>query len=101
MDRRAGGEAGQPGPRVRYRALGDVGRTGALQPRRGRLARTMSAPAFFREVGQGPGVVCLHSNASSSSQWRSLMEALAPKFHVFAVDSYDAGKSPAWNGERT
>jgi pimeloyl-ACP methyl ester carboxylesterase len=29
------------------------------------------------------------------------MELLAPKFHVFAVDSYDAGKSPAWKGEQT
>lgn len=58
----------------------------------------MSAKAFFREAGQGPGVVCLHSNASSSSQWRGLMEMLAPKFHVIAADQYGAGKSPAWTG---
>jgi pimeloyl-ACP methyl ester carboxylesterase len=51
---------------------------------------------FFREQGSGPGVVCLHSNASSSSQWRSLSESLADRFHVIAVDGYDAGKSPAW-----
>ena len=51
---------------------------------------------FFREAGSGPGVVCLHSNASSSSQWRTLMESLAPKFHVLAADSFGAGKSPAW-----
>lgn len=50
--------------------------------------------AFFREAGAGPGVVCLHSNASSSAQWRSLMDLLAPKFHVIAADSYGAGKSP-------
>ena len=49
---------------------------------------------FFREVGSGPGVVCLHSNASSSSQWRALMETLAPRFHVLAADSYGVGKSP-------
>lgn len=60
----------------------------------------MSAQAFFREAGQGPGVVCLHSNASSSSQWRGLMDLLAPKFHVLAVDAYGAGKSPPWTGER-
>lgn len=59
----------------------------------------MSAKAFFREAGQGPGVVCLHSNASSSSQWRALMEMLAPKFHVIAADQYGAGKSPAWSGK--
>lgn len=50
--------------------------------------------AFFREAGSGPGVVCLHSNASSSGQWRGLMEMLAPRFHVIAADSYGAGKSP-------
>ena len=29
---------------------------------------------FFREAGTGPGVVCLHANASTSGQWRGLME---------------------------
>jgi len=55
---------------------------------------------FFREAGSGPGVVCLHANASSSSQWRALMDTLAPRFHVLAVDSYGAGKSPAWPTNR-
>lgn len=59
------------------------------------------APApFIREAGAGPGVVCLHSNASSSGQWRALMERLAPKFHMIAPDSYGAGKSPAWPAGR-
>jgi pimeloyl-ACP methyl ester carboxylesterase len=56
---------------------------------------------FFREAGSGPGVVCLHSNASSSGQWRGLMEAMAPKFRVLAADSYGAGKSPPWPADRT
>jgi pimeloyl-ACP methyl ester carboxylesterase len=51
---------------------------------------------FFREAGAGPGVVCLHANASSSSQWRGLMEMLAPGYHVIAADSYGAGKSPPY-----
>ena len=55
-----------------------------------------TVPPFFRETGAGPGVVCLHANASSSSQWRSLMEELSPKFHVLAADSYGSGKSPPW-----
>ena len=55
----------------------------------------MSAP-FFREAGSGPGVICLHANASSSGQWRALTELLAARFHVFAPDSYGAGKSPPW-----
>lgn len=55
-----------------------------------------SLTPFFREAGAGPGVVCLHANASSSNQWRALMELLAPKFRVLAPDFYGAGKSPAW-----
>jgi pimeloyl-ACP methyl ester carboxylesterase len=56
---------------------------------------------FFREAGTGPGVVCTHSNASTSGQWRALMERLAPKFHVLAPDSYGSGKSPDWPSDRT
>ncbi|MDQ6882292.1 MAG: alpha/beta hydrolase [Pseudomonadota bacterium] len=55
-----------------------------------------SAVPFFREVGDGPGVVCIHANASGSSQWRGLMELLAPKFRVLAADGYGAGKGPPW-----
>src|SRR5277367_942475 len=55
---------------------------------------------FYRESGAGPGVVCLHSNASNSAQWRGLMDLLAPKFRVFAVDSYGSGKSPEWPSDR-
>ena len=55
---------------------------------------------FFREAGSGRGVVCLHSNASSSSQWRTLMERLAPHFHVLAPDGHGAGKGPAWPADR-
>lgn len=55
---------------------------------------------FFREAGAGPGVVCLHSNASSSSQWRELIDTLAPRRHVLAPDSYGAGKSPPWPSDR-
>ena len=58
------------------------------------------AVPFCREAGAGAGVVCLHSNASSSSQWRALMEHLAPACHVLAPDSYGAGKSPPWPGAR-
>jgi len=56
--------------------------------------------AYFREAGTGPGVVCTHANASTSGQWRGLMDLLAPKFRVLAPDSYDAGKSPPWPSDR-
>ena len=61
----------------------------------------MQLPApNFREVGSGPTVVCLHSSASSSGQWRSLTERLAPRFRVIAVDLYGSGKTAPWPLER-
>jgi len=61
----------------------------------------IAAPqAGFREAGSGPGIVCLHANASTSGQWRPLMDLLAPKYRVFAPDSYGAGKSPEWPSDR-
>ncbi len=51
---------------------------------------------FFREAGAGPGIVCLHSNASSSSQWCGLMDRLTRDFHVLAPDGHGAGKGPPW-----
>lgn len=53
---------------------------------------------YFREAGAGPGIVCLHANASTSTQWRALMERLSPTHHVLAADLLGAGKSPAWPG---
>ena len=55
---------------------------------------------YFRDAGTGPGVVCTHSNASTSGQWRGLMDLLAPRFRVLAPDSYDSGKSPQWPSDR-
>jgi pimeloyl-ACP methyl ester carboxylesterase len=60
-----------------------------------------SIEPFFREAGAGPGVVCVHANASSSSQWRALMDRLAPRFHVLAADGYGAGKGPPWPTDRS
>lgn len=61
---------------------------------------SVSPSPFFREAGTGPGVVCLHSNASSSSQWRALMDTLSPGHHVLAPDALGAGKSPPWPTDR-
>lgn len=64
----------------------------------------MQAQPFVRDAGAGAGavatVVCLHANASSSSQWRALIDELAPDFHVFAPDLYDSGQSPVWPSDR-
>ncbi len=51
---------------------------------------------YFRETGAGTSVVCLHSSASSSGQWRALTERLADRFKVIAADLYGWRKSPAW-----
>lgn len=59
----------------------------------------MSEP-FFRAAGRGPAVVCIHSNGSTSSQWRALSDLLAPNFRVLAPDSYGSGKSPEWPSDR-
>lgn len=56
---------------------------------------------FVREAGAGPGVVCLHANASSSAQWRGLMDLLCGSHRLLAPDLYGSGKSPDWHSDRT
>jgi pimeloyl-ACP methyl ester carboxylesterase len=56
---------------------------------------------YCREAGAGPAVVCLHSNASVSGQWRALMARLADRFHVLAPDAYGSGQSPEWPSAST
>ncbi|HEV8107208.1 MAG TPA: alpha/beta hydrolase [Burkholderiales bacterium] len=58
------------------------------------------AKAYFREAGSGPAVLCLHCSASTSGQWRPLMEQLAGRYRVIAPDLYGCGKSPAWPAGR-
>lgn len=57
---------------------------------------TAAIPPFVREAGQGLPVLCLHSNASSSGQWRGLMELLSSDFHMLAPDLLGAGRSAPW-----
>jgi pimeloyl-ACP methyl ester carboxylesterase len=56
--------------------------------------------AFFRESGRGTAVVCFHSRASSSAQWRPLMDRLGCRYRTLAADLYGSGKSPTWPGVR-
>ena len=62
---------------------------------------TMVTGAYFREAGVGPAVVCVHASASSSAQWRPLMDSLAGRFRTLAVDLYGSGKSARWPSGRT
>src|SRR5215471_1203855 len=57
-------------------------------------------PPYCRDAGAGPGVVCLHASASTSGQWRGLMDLLASSYRVIAPDSYDAGQGPHWGSDR-
>jgi len=61
---------------------------------------TVNRLPHYREAGTGPFVLCIHSFSSSSSQYQALMERLAPRFRVVAVDLYGHGRSPSWSGER-
>jgi pimeloyl-ACP methyl ester carboxylesterase len=49
---------------------------------------------FVHEAGTGPAVVCLHSNAASSSQWLDLSATLSPRYRVLAPDFWGSGRSP-------
>src|SRR5262252_3206166 len=55
-----------------------------------------SIEQYFREAGSGTAVVCIHSSASTSGQWRPLIERLADRFRVIAVHLYGSGKTAAW-----
>jgi pimeloyl-ACP methyl ester carboxylesterase len=55
---------------------------------------------FFKEAGNGPTVLCLHSNASHSGQWRGLMDQLSDRFRVVAVDSWGSGRTAEWPSDR-
>ncbi len=59
----------------------------------------MSASSV-REVGSGPGVLCIHSFASNLGQYRTLMQRLAPHFRVIAADLYGHGNAAAWTDPR-
>jgi pimeloyl-ACP methyl ester carboxylesterase len=75
-----------------------------MTPRREahKIGTAMNPPLpHVRESGAGPGLVCLHANASNSAQWRGLMERLSPRMHVLAPDLYGAGSTAEWPSDRT
>jgi pimeloyl-ACP methyl ester carboxylesterase len=48
---------------------------------------------------QCPTVVLLHSSASSSRQWESLVETLKPRFRLRAIDLHGHGRQADWHGD--
>jgi pimeloyl-ACP methyl ester carboxylesterase len=47
----------------------------------------------YLEAGTGPVVVLLHGLAGSAEEWRSTMQALAPRYRVIALDQVGFGRS--------
>lgn len=47
----------------------------------------------YREAGNGPAVVLVHGNMSSSVHWQTTMEQLEKQFHVYALDLRGFGDS--------
>lgn len=54
----------------------------------------------YEEAGAGPALVLLPPGASRVSAWRGVMERLAGRFHIIAIDVTGFGGSDAWNLER-
>jgi pimeloyl-ACP methyl ester carboxylesterase len=52
-----------------------------------------AATPFFRESGEGEAVICIHASASSSGQWRPLMERLGERYRTIAPDLVGYGRS--------
>ena len=52
------------------------------------------------DAGDGPLVVLLHSSVSGARQWRKLMDVLAPRFQVRAVNLFGYGRTAAWPDDR-
>ena len=58
----------------------------------------MDETPFVRAAGCGETVICLHSSASSGSQWRSLMDRLSTRWRVLSPDLHGYGKSARAEG---
>jgi len=50
----------------------------------------------YAEAGAGPAVLLLHSSASGNRQWRKLMEELAGRYRVIAVNLFGYGATSKW-----
>jgi pimeloyl-ACP methyl ester carboxylesterase len=54
----------------------------------------------FIEAGQGQKVILFHSTAAGARQWRSLMNTLADRYHLIAINLYGYGQTVAWDDSR-
>ncbi len=54
---------------------------------------------YYRDRGQGPAVLLVHSSASSGGQWQGLRERLGDGYRWLAPDLYGHGRTPPWPGD--
>jgi pimeloyl-ACP methyl ester carboxylesterase len=52
----------------------------------------------YIEQGRGEPVVLIHSSVSGNRQWRALIDALAERYRVLAVNLFGYGETTAWPG---
>jgi pimeloyl-ACP methyl ester carboxylesterase len=61
-----------------------------------RAISTDGVTPSFVQTGAGAPVLCLHSSAGSSAQWRRLGTELSHRYHVLAPDLHGHGGTSAW-----
>lgn len=54
----------------------------------------MALQLAFEDIGTGPPVVILHGLFGSGANWRSVAQALVPRYRVLCVDLRNHGSSP-------
>lgn len=54
----------------------------------------------YVEAGSGPAVVLVHSSAAGYRQWHKLMEELAARHRVIAINLFGYGATSTWPGEQ-
>src|SRR5690606_6264315 len=54
----------------------------------------------YLDEGSGPTALLIHSASSSNRQWRALMDRLAPRYRVVAVNLFGYGQTSPWPDSR-
>ena len=64
------------------------------RPDRSGLMPANGTRLFYAQFGKGPNVLLLHGGMGSSNHWGHLIDALAPRYAVTALDTRGHGRSP-------
>lgn len=58
-----------------------------------------SSGVDYLEAGSGERVILIHSSVAGARQWRSLMDLLAPNYHLVAINLFGYGTTAPWDSE--